>query len=285
MGVKSYKPTTSTLRGTKLEDRSNLSKDKGPRLLTKAKSQKSGRNNQGKITVRHRGGGFKRRVRIIDWKRDKYDVPGKVVGLFFDPNRTAHLALIQYADGEKRYILAPSKIKIGQEIVSGEKTDVLLGNAMKIKNIPSGTTVHAVESVPGGGAVYGRSAGNSIVVQGVDPSGKYMQVKMPSSEIRLVHGECMATVGAVGNEERVNVKLGKAGRRRNLGWRPVVRGMAMHAVEHPHGGGEGKGVIGGGRSGSKDIWGNRVGTRTRKNKRTNKFIIKGRKVKRRPDRK
>ena len=279
MAVRKLKPTTSTRRHTKLEDRSKLQKDSGPRKLTTSKKQKSGRNNQGKITVRHRGGGFKRRVRVIDFKRDKDGIPGKVLGFYFDPNRTAHLALLQYTDGEKRYIIAPRGIKVDDILISGEKTDVLPGNAMKVKNIPSGTAVHCVENTPGKGAIFGRSAGESIIVQGPDTSGKFVQIKMPSGEIRLVYADCMATIGRVGNEDKLNVKLGKAGRRRNLGWRPVVRGMAMHAVEHPHGGGEGKGQVGGQ---AKDIWGNRIGTRTRKNKKTDKFIIKTRRTKRRP---
>jgi large subunit ribosomal protein L2 len=279
MAVRSFKPTTSTRRNTKLEDRSKLEKDSGPRKLTVAKKQKSGRNNQGRITVRHRGGGFKRRIRQVDFKREKYGIPAKVVGFYFDPNRTAHLALLQYADGEKRYIIAPRGVKVGDTLLSGEKVDVLPGNAMKVKNIPTGTVVHCVENVPGKGAVYGRSAGQTIAVQGSDPSGKFVQIKMPSGEIRLVYADCMATIGQVGNEDKLNVKLGKAGRKRNLGKRPEVRGMAMHAVEHPHGGGEGKGQIGGQ---AKDIWGHRIGTRTRKNKKTDKFIIKRRRTKQRP---
>jgi len=278
MAVRSFKATTSTRRGTKLEDRSYLEKDGGPKSLTIAKKQKSGRNNQGKVTVRHRGGGFKRRIRVIDFKRDKFGVPAKVLGLYFDPNRTAHLALLQYADGERRYIIAPRGVKTGDNIISGEQTDVLVGNAMRIKNIPSGTIVHCIESRVGMGASFGRSAGQEIVVQGMDPSGKYVQIKLSSGETRLVPADAMATIGQVGNEDKLNVKLGKAGRRRNLGWRPVVRGMAMHAVEHPHGGGEGKGSIGE----AKDIWGNRIGTRTRKNKRTDKYIIKSRRTKTRP---
>ena len=278
MGVKEFKPTTSTLRGTKLEDRSMLEKDSGPSSLTVAKKQKSGRNNQGRITVRHRGGGYKRRVRKIDFKRDKFGIEAKVLGLYFDPNRSAHLALLQYADGEKRYIIAPRGIKVGSKVISNDVTDILPGNAMRIKNIPSGTIVHCVESKVGMGATFGRSAGQAIVVQGIDPTGKYVQIKMPSGEIRLVPADAMATIGQVGNEEKINVKLGKAGRSRNLGKRPVVRGMAMHAVEHPHGGGEGRGVVGR----AKDIWGHRIGTRTRKNKRTDKLIIKRRRTKQRP---
>jgi len=279
MSVRDFKPTTSTRRGTKLGDRSGLEKTKGPRGLTIAKKQKSGRNNMGKVTVRHRGGGFKRRVRVIDFKRDKFGIPGKVEGFYFDPNRTAHLALLQYADGERRYIIAPKGIKVGDTLISGEKVDTLPGNAMMVKYVPSGTIVHCVENAPGKGATFGRSAGGAIVVQGPDTTGKYVQLKMPSGEIRLVYGECMATIGLVGNEDKVNVKLGKAGRRRNLGWRPTVRGMAMHAVQHPHGGGEGKGVIG---RHAKDIWGHRIGTRTRHNSMTEKFIIKTRRTKNRP---
>jgi large subunit ribosomal protein L2 len=278
MGVKKYKATTSTMRHTKLEDRSMLEKKAGPRNLSVAKKQKSGRNNQGKITVRHRGGGFKRRVRVIDFKRNKYGVPAKILGFYFDPNRTAYLALLQYSDGDKRYIIAPKGIKVGDTIISGEKVDILPGNAMQIKNIPSGTIVHCVENNPGRGAVFGRSAGDAITVQGIDPSGKFVQIKMPSSETRLVPVDSMATIGQVGNEEKFNVKLGKAGRKRNLGWRPAVRGRAMHAVEHPHGGGEGRGVLGR----AKDIWGHRIGTRTRKNKRTEKYIIRRKRTKNRP---
>jgi len=279
MAVRGLKPTTSTRRKTRLEDRSMLEKNGGPRNLTIAKKQKSGRNNQGRITIRHRGGGFKRRVRIIDFKRDKLGIEAEVIGLYFDPNRSAHLALLKYADGEKRYIIAPRKVKVGDKVISGEKVDVLPGNAMIVKNIPSGTSVHCVENRVGQGAVFGRSAGQEIIVQGLDTTGKYVQVKMPSGEIRLVPANAMATIGQVGNEEKMNVKLGKAGRSRNLGRRPVVRGMAMHAVEHPHGAGEGKGQIGGQ---AKDIWGNRIGTRTRRNKRTEKYIIKRRRTRQRP---
>ena len=280
MAIRSFKATTPTRRGTKLEDRSNLSKISGPRSLTIGKRQKSGRNNQGKITVRHRGGGVKRRIRIVDFKRNKLDVPAKVLGFFFDPNRTAHLALLQYADGEKRYIIAPRTLKIGDSIISSEKADILVGNAMQIQNIPSGTEVHCVENEVGRGARFGRSAGQVVIVQGRDATGKFVQIKMPSGEIRLVPSTAMATIGQVGNEDKLNVKLGKAGRRRNLGWRPTVRGMAMHAVQHPHGGGEGKGQVGGQ---AKDIWGNRIGTKTRKKKRSNKNIIRFRRPKTRPE--
>ncbi|MCB9790806.1 50S ribosomal protein L2 [Candidatus Nomurabacteria bacterium] len=278
MAVRKFRPTTSTMRATKLEDRSMLSKSRGPKTLTQSKKKINGRNNQGKITVRHRGGGKKRRTRLIDFKRDKFEVPAKVLSFHFDPNRSAHLALLQYADGEKRYIIAPKGLEIGSEVVSAEKTDVVIGNSMKLKNIPSGTEVHCVEINPGKGAALARSAGQIMIVQGLDSTGKYAQVKMSSGEIRLIHADCMATIGQVGNEDKMNVKLGKAGRARNLGLRPEVRGMVMHPAQHPHGGGEGKGVIGGP---AKDKWGNRVGTRTRSNKRTEKYIIKRRRSKQR----
>lgn len=278
MAIKKFNPTTPSMRGTQLEDRSDLAKDGGLRSLTRAKRKINGRNNQGKVTVRHRGAGEKRRYRIVDFKRNKFGVEARVEDFYFDPNRSANLALLVYADGDKKYILAPIGLNKGDVIVSGEKTDVLPGNAMKIKNVPSGTMVHSVESRPGDGASYGRSAGNSVLVQGKDPSGDYAQVKMPSGEIRLINGECMATIGVVGNQDHLNVKFGKAGRKRHLGIRPTVRGMAMYSVQHPHGGGEGKGVVGR----AKDLWGHRVGTRTRSNKRTGKFIIKRRVSKRQP---
>lgn len=278
MSVKVFKATTSTLRGTRLEDRSDLVKDAPPKSLTVAKRKRGGRNNQGKVTVRHRGGGVKRRVRIVDFKREKDGIEAKVVGIYFDPNRSANLALLQYLDGEKRFILAPRDLNVGDVVVSGEDVDLKVGNSMPLEKIPSGTIIHAVENVPGKGAVYGRSAGIGIVVRGIDPTGKYVQLKMPSGEIRLVNKKCRATIGQVGNEEKMNVKLGKAGRKRKLGWRPVVRGMAMNPHDHPHGGGEGKGVVGR----AKDKWGHRIGTRTRKNKRTWKFIVKRRRTKRRP---
>ena len=278
MSVKVFKATTSTLRGTRLEDRSDLVKDAPPKSLTVAKRKRGGRNNQGKVTVRHRGGGVKRRVRIVDFKREKDGIEAKVEGIYFDPNRSANLALLQYSDGEKRFILAPRDLNVGDVVVSGEDVDLKVGNSMPLEKIPSGTVIHAVENVPGKGAVFGRSAGIGIIVRGIDPTGKYVQLKMPSGEIRLVNKKCRATIGQVGNEEKMNVKLGKAGRKRKLGWRPVVRGMAMNPHDHPHGGGEGKGVVGR----AKDKWGHRIGTRTRKNKRTWKFIVKRRRTKRRP---
>jgi large subunit ribosomal protein L2 len=255
-----------------------LVKGSGPKSLTYTKKKHSGRNSQGKVTVRHQGGGVRRRIRVIDFKRDKLGITAKVAGLYFDPNRSAYLALLHYTDGDKRYIIAPRGLKVGDQVVSNEKTDLLVGNAMMIKNIPSGTAVHAVENEPGRGAKFGRSAGQVIYVQGVDPSGKFVQIKLPSGEIRLVFANSMATIGQVGNEDNMNVKMGKAGRARRLGIRPTVRGRAMYAVQHPHGGGEGRGVIGR----AKDIWGRRIGTRTRRNKRTDKMIVSRRRTVNRP---
>lgn len=282
MAVSGYRPTTPTRRHTHLEKRSDLSATGPVKALSRGKRKTAGRNVKGRVTVRHRGGGVKRKLRVIDHKKDKYDVPGVVERLEYDPNLSSNIALIKYSDGERRYSLAPRGLKVGQTVIAGEKVEPAVGNTMKIGNIPSGTPVHDVELVPGRGGQLGRSAGVAIYVQGEDPSGKYMQVKMPSGEIRLVPIEGYATIGQVGNEEHMNVKLGKAGRKRRLGFRPAVRGMATHAEQHPHGGGEGRGVVGGGYHGAKDLWGNRIGTRTRKNKSTNKYIIKRRKTRRRP---
>ncbi len=273
MALKRWKPTSPGLRQKVRVDRSHLAKKtKAPRTLFKTLDYKAGRNNQGKITVRHKGGRVKRKYRIIDFKRDKFDVPGKVVSIEYDPYRTAHIALVHYADGEKRFILAPSGLEVGQTIISSKKeVPIQVGNATLLRNIPSGVYVHNVELYPGRGGQLARSAGTAVQVQG--QVGKYVQVKLPSGEVRLIHGDCMATIGVVGNEEHVYEKLGKAGVSRYLGIRPTVRGVAMHAQAHPHGGGEGR--TGEGRP-SKSPWGLRKGTRTRRNKRTDKFIIKRR---------
>ncbi|MFH1547175.1 MAG: 50S ribosomal protein L2 [bacterium] len=282
MALKTFKPTTSTRRHTVLEDRSKLSKEGPVKSLTFGKKSTSGRNVHGRITVRHRGGGVKRLLRKIDHKKDKYDVSGTVERMEYNPNISANIALIKYVDGERRYVLAPRRMKVGDTIISGEKVEPELGNTMMMKNIPSGTPVHDVELNVGKGGQLGRSAGTAIIVQGPDATGRYMQLKMPSGEIRIVLNTCYATVGQVGNEEHMNVKIGKAGRKRRMGIRPTVRGKAMHAEQHPHGGGEGKGVIRSGRSGAKDSWGHRVGTKTRKNKRTRRFIIKRKTTRRVP---
>lgn len=278
MAIRGYRPITSTLRHTHLEDRSKLKKDGPEKSLSTGKRGKVARNNKGRITVRHRGGGVKRKLREIDHVKDKFDVPGVVESLEFDPNRSSNIALIKYTDGERRYVLAARGMKVGTEVISGDEVPPQSGNTTLLKNIATGTPVYDVELVKGKGGQLGRSAGAALSVQGIDPTGKYVQVKMPSGEIRLVHGDCRATIGQVGNEEHMNVKLGKAGRKRRLGIRPTVRGMAMSGGDHPHAGGEGRGVVGR----AKDIYGKRIGTRTRKNKRTGKFIIKRRKTKRRP---
>jgi len=273
MVLKRWKPTTSSLRHKVRVDRSGLAKKtKAPRSLFKKVKYNAGRNNQGRITVRHRGGRVKRKYRIIDFKRNKYGIPGKIVSIEYDPNRTANIALVQYPDGDKRFILAPSGLEVGQTIVaSKDEVPLEVGNATLLKNIPSGVYVHSVELYPGRGAQLARSAGAVVQVQG--QVGKYVQLKMPSGEIRLVNGNCMATIGTVGNEEHVYEKIGKAGIKRHMGIRPTVRGVAMHAQAHPHGGGEGRTGTGGP---AKDPWGHRKGTRTRKNKRTDKFIIRRR---------
>lgn len=273
MALKRYKATTSTRRQRVIIDRSGFSsKSLAPKRLLKTAKKVTGRNNQGRITVRHRGGGVKRTYRVIDFNRAKFEVPGKVISLEFDPNRTAAIALVQYIDGDKRFILAPDGVVVGSEIISSKKEVAFEpGNATLLKNIPSGFYVHNIEMQPGQGSKLGRSAGVSIQVQG--QVGKYVQVKMPSGETRLIHGDCLATIGKVSNEDHLHEVIGSAGTSRRLGRRPVVRGVAMHAQQHPHGGGEGKTGTGGP---AKDIYGHRVGRRTRNNKRTQRFILKRR---------
>ncbi|WKZ23811.1 MAG: 50S ribosomal protein L2 [Candidatus Dojkabacteria bacterium] len=273
MALKRYKATTNPRRQRVMIDRSGFAKKTAApkRLLAPAKKV-TGRNNQGRVTVRHRGGGQKRMYRVIDFNRNKFDIPGKVVSLEFDPNRTGAIALVTYADGDKRFILAPAGLEVGMSVVSSRKeVSIDPGNATLLKNIPSGFNVHNVEMYPGQGAKLGRSAGNSLQVQG--QVGKYVQVKMPSGEVRLIHGDCLATIGAVSNEDHLHEVIGSAGVNRRLGRRPTVRGVAMHAQQHPHGGGEGKTGTGGP---AKDIYGHRVGVRTGANKRTKKFILKRR---------
>ncbi len=273
MALKRYKATTNPRRQRVMIDRSSFAKESAaPKKLFEPTAKVTGRNNQGRITVRHRGGGQKRMYRVIDFNRNKFEIPGKVHSIEFDPNRTGAIALIVYPDGDKRFILAPAGLEVGMSIVSSKKEIVLdPGNATLLKNIPSGFNVHNVEMYPGRGAKLGRSAGNSIQVQG--QVGKYVQVKMPSGETRLLHGDCLATIGAVSNEDHLHEVIGSAGVNRRLGRRPSVRGVAMHAQQHPHGGGEGKTGTGGP---AKDIYGHRIGIRTRNSKRTDKFILKRR---------
>ena len=279
MGIKRKKPITPGLRGASFDDFKDITKKKPEKSLTRPKKRISGRNNQGRITVRHRGGGAKRSIRIIDYKRDKYDVPAKVFSIEYDPHRGARIALLNYKDGEKRYIIAPVGMGVGEEVVSSkEKQEIRRGNAMPIKFIPAGIAVYNVELEPGRGGRIARGAGNSIYVMGVE--GKYAQIKMPSGEIRLVKKECFVTVGQASNPDKRHIKLGSAGRKRRLGFRPTVRGSAMNPVDHPHGGGEGNQPIG--LKHPKTKWGKpALGVRTRDKKFSNKLIIKRRGKKRR----
>jgi len=277
MALKKLNPTSAGSRHAVLVDRSKLSKVEPHKPLTMRINRSVGRNNQGRITIRHRSGGVKRLYRLIDFKREKRGIPGTIETVEYDPNRTAFIALIKYVNGERNYILAPDGIKIGDPILSADESPLKIGNAMMLKNIPQGTMVHAVEMYPSRGAVIARSAGTAIQVMGGDKG--YVQLKMPSGEIRLVRETCYATIGTVSNPDNINVKFGKAGRRRRKGVRPGVRGVAM-STKHPHAGGQGKGGRHGTGGPKMDRWGNRIGRRTRKMKNTsNKFIIKRRQEK------
>jgi large subunit ribosomal protein L2 len=272
MGIKKLSPTSPARRYQTYLTNDELTTSEPYKPLLSTKKRTSGRNNLGKMTVRHRGGGHKRHYRIVDFKRDKTGIPGKVATLEYDPNRSARIALINYVDGEKRYILAPVGLQVGQSILSGPEADILTGNALPIKNIPLGTQVHNIELKPGKGGQMARSAGS--FAQLVAKEGGMAQLRLPSGEIRLVSVDCMATVGQVGNVEHENVSVGKAGRTRWKGIRPTVRGVAMNPVDHPHGGGEGK--TSGGRH-PVTPWGQPTrGYKTRNNKRTDKFIVKRR---------
>jgi len=273
MPLRKFKPTTPGRRGTILQTSEDITRDKPKKSLLKPLRKHAGRNNRGKITVRHRGGGHKRRLRVIDFKRNKPDVPGEVVSIEYDPNRSSRIALIKYADGDWRYILAPVGLGVGDKIQSGENSEIRPGNALPLASIPSGTLVHNVELQLGRGAQIVRSAGAAAQVMAKE--GEYTLLKLPSGEMRQVLSRCIATVGQVGAVDHKNVKLGKAGRRRNMGWRPSVRGVVMSPRDHPHGGGEGKSPIG--MPSPKTPWGKpTLGYRTRRNKRTSKFIVKRR---------
>ena len=268
MALKQFKPTTPGRRGLVLVKREGLWAGKPEKALTEGLRKKGGRNNTGHITARRRGGGHKRRYRLIDFKRNKFDVVGTVERLEYDPNRTAFIALINYEDGERQYIIAPQRLAIGDMVVSGEQVDIKPGNAMPMKNIPVGTIIHNVEMKPGKGAQMARSAGTYVQLIGKDQG--YVQLRLSSGELRMVRGECMATVGAVSNPDQQNIKLGKAGRNRWLGKRPSVRGVAMNPIDHPHGGGEGR--TSGGRH-PVTPWGKPTqGKRTRSNKKTDRLI-------------
>lgn len=273
MPIKAYNPTSAGRRDMTGFTFEEITKSKPERSLTTALRKRGGRNNTGRITVRHRGGGHRRRYRIIDFKRNKFDSRAEVIAIEYDPNRTARIALVRYEDGEKRYIIAPLGLKVGDKIGSGEKAELRPGNAMIIRNIPVGSLVHNIELKPGKGAQVARSAGVSAQILGKE--GVYASVRMPSGETRYIHERCMATIGQVGNAEHGNVKLGKAGRNRWLGWRPAVRGTAMDPNSHPHGGGEGRSGIG--MASPKTPWGKpALGVLTRTNKRTDRFIIRRR---------
>ena len=270
MGIKSFRPITPSLRFQTVTTFDDITKAEPEKSLTVPKLRTGGRNNIGRLTVRHRGGGHKKLYRVIDFKRDKIGVPDKVSAIEYDPNRSARIALLNYADGEKRYILQPIGLQVGATVVSGTEADILVGNALPLKNIPLGTTIHNLEMRKGKGAQLVRSAGSGA--QLVAKEGEYAQVKLPSGEVRKIHIECMATIGQVGNLDHSNISLGKAGRQRWLGKRPAVRGVAMNPVDHPHGGGEGK--TSGGRH-PVTPWGQPTrGFKTRNNKRTNKMIIR-----------
>lgn len=272
MSLKTFKPVTPSLRGTVSIDRSELWKGKPVKTLTVGKSKTGGRNNQGRITSWHRGGGHKQKYRIIDFKRNKFDVVATVERIEYDPNRTAFIALIRYTDGELSYIIAPQKLAVGDQVVSSLTADIKPGNAMPLKNIPIGAIIHNVEMKPGKGAQLARSAGGYIQLVGKDV-GK-AQLRLRSGEVRIVSIDCMATIGVVSNPDQKNIQIGKAGRNRWLGKRPVVRGVAMNPIDHPHGGGEGR--TSGGRHPCTP-WGKSTkGKKTRKNKSTSKFIIRSR---------
>ena len=274
MAIRHFNPVTPGQRKKSTLVNEELTKTAPEKSLLKAKNKKSGRNNQGRITVRHQGGGAKQKYRLIDFKRNKHDIEGTVASIEYDPNRSANIALINYADGEKRYIIAPKGLKVGMKIVSGENVDIKVGNALPIMNIPVGTVIHNIEMRPGKGAQIARSAGQSAQILGREE--RYVLVRLSSGETRKILGTCMATIGEVGNEDYSLVRLGKAGRTRHMGIRPTVRGSVMNPNDHPHGGGEGRAPVG--RSGPMTPWGKpALGLKTRKkNKSSNKLIVRRR---------
>ncbi|TCT21079.1 LSU ribosomal protein L2P [Melghiribacillus thermohalophilus] len=277
MAIKKYKPTSNGRRGMSVSDFAEITTDKPEKSLLAPLNKRAGRNNQGKLTVRHQGGGHKRKYRIIDFKRNKDGIPGRVATIEYDPNRSANIALIHYKDGEKRYILAPKGLEVGMEIMSGEDADIKVGNALPLKNIPVGTVIHNIELKPGRGGQLVRSAGAQAQILGKE--GKYVLVRLTSGEVRMILGTCRATVGQVGNLDHELINIGKAGRNRWKGKRPTVRGSVMNPADHPHGGGEGKAPIG--RPSPVSPWGKpTIGLKTRKkNKPSDKFIVRRRKKK------
>lgn len=278
MPVKTYKPTSPGRRGMTGSTFDEITHSKPERSLLRPLRKRSGRNVYGRITVRHRGGGHKRQYRVVDFKRDKDDIPARVHSIEYDPNRSARIALLVYADGEKRYIIAPLGLQVGQTVMSGSEAEIRVGNALPLERIPLGTLVHNIELKAGRGGQMVRSAGTSAQV--LAKEGDYVTLRLPSGEMRMVRKECRATIGQVGNVDHGNIKLGKAGRRRWLGWRPAVRGSAMTPRDHPHGGGEGRSPIG--MPSPKSPWGQKtLGKRTRRNKATDRYIVRRRGKRRR----
>ncbi len=275
MGMKHFKPYTPSRRNMTVSDFAEITKKTPEKSLLAKKKEKAGRNSYGRITVRHQGGGNRQKYRIIDFKRKKDNMEATVLGIEYDPNRSANIALIQYEDGEKSYIIAPQGLTDGDKVISGESVDIRPGNCMPISNIPVGTLIHNIELNPGQGGKLVRTAGQSAQLMAKE--GKYSHVRLPSGEMRLILTKCRATIGVIGNSDHENVKLGKAGRKRHMGWRPEVRGSVMNPVDHPHGGGEGRAPIG--HPGPLTPWGKpALGYKTRnKKKSTNKFIVKRRK--------
>ncbi len=274
MGIKKYKPTSPGLRGMTVSTFEEITATKPEKSLVETLKKNAGRNNRGKITVRHQGGGTRLKYRIVDFKRNKDGIPATVSTIEYDPGRSANIALVTYADGEKRYIIAPEGLTVGAKIISGDATDIQVGNALKLRNIPTGTVIHCIEMKPGKGAQMVRSAGNGA--QLIAKEGDFASLRLPSGEVRKVRLDCKATIGEVGNGEHGNIQIGKAGRKRHMGIRPTVRGSVMNPNDHPHGGGEGKSPIG--RPGPVTPWGKpALGYKTRKkNHRTDKFIVKRR---------
>ncbi|WP_422121858.1 50S ribosomal protein L2 [Planococcus sp. X10-3] len=275
MGIRKYKPTTNGRRNMTSSDFAEITTNKPEKSLLRPVKRKGGRNNQGKITVRHHGGGHKRQYRVIDFKRNKDGIPGRVATIEYDPNRSANIALIHYADGEKRYILAPKGVVVGTQLMSGPEADFKPGNAMALSSIPMGSTIHNIEMKPGGGGQLVRSAGTSAQVLGKE--GKYVTVRLQSGEVRMILATCRATIGSVGNEQHELINIGKAGRNRWKGNRPTVRGSVMNPNDHPHGGGEGRSPIG--RKSPMSPWGKpTLGYKTRKKtNKSDKFIVRRRK--------
>ena len=278
MALKTFKPNTPSNRYKQWSSFEDVTKDAPEKSLTVALRRSGGRNNTGRITTRHIGGGAQRRYRLVDFKRDRHNEPAKVIGIEYDPNRSARIALIEYADGQRSYILAPSQLAVGASVMAGEKAAPDVGNALPLRKIPLGTAIHNIELIPGRGGKVARAAGQEAILS--NREGGYALVRMPSGEVRRIHSDCYATIGKVGNSEHMNIQSGKAGRTRWLGTRPTVRGMCMNPIDHPNGGGEGRSKSGGGRQHLKSPWGHVKGQKTRqKKKASTKLIVQSRHAK------